>query len=143
MSPVIMAAAVVLSAALVVIAAIHLVWALGIWWPVPDETRLARAVVGTEGVTRMPGAIPCSIVVVALLFASAWPWFMAAGDAPLGRLGGWVLTGVFFLRGGLSYTPFWRRLAPEDPFARLDRTLYGPICLALGAGFLVVTAGTG
>ena len=45
------------SAALIVIAAVHLLWALGFWWPIKDEAALARAVVGTKGIDRMPGAV--------------------------------------------------------------------------------------
>jgi len=122
--------AVVFSAALVAIAGIHVTWALGLWWPLGDETRLARAVVGTRGITRMPGPVPCALVAVALMFGAAWPWIA----------GGWLwwagtaaLALVFLGRGAASYVPAMRSLAPEEPFATLDRTWYAPLCLTLGA----------
>ncbi len=129
--------ALILSVILVILAAIHLLWALGYWWPVRDEAQLARTVVGTEGIAKMPNAAQCSFVVVALLFAAAWPWLMAEDTAPLGTLGGWVLTAVFLGRGIAGYIPAWRRLTPEQPFASLDQTLYSPLCLALGLGFAI------
>lgn len=131
--------ALTLSFVLVMIAAVHLLWALGYWWPVRSETALARTVVGAEGIERMPNAAQCSFVVVALLFAAAWPWLMADGVAPFGALGGWVLTGVFLGRGVAGFVPAWRRLTPEQPFATLDQKFYSPLCLALGAGFAIFT----
>ena len=126
----------ILSAVLVVVAAFHLCWSLGVWVPAGDEARLARAVYGTQGVERMPGPVACSLVTVALLFAAAWPWFP---DGWLTRLGLVVLTLVFVGRGMVAYTSFWRRLAPTEPFATLDRRFYAPLCLILGAGFLILT----
>ncbi len=128
----------VLSAVLIVLAALHLLWALGWWFPLAEERALARAVVGARGIERMPGAVPSSLVVVALLFAAAWPWF---GPSGLKTSGLAALTLVFLGRGAASYLPAWRRIVPEQPFATLDRRAYGPLCLALGAGFLILTYG--
>ena len=127
-----------LSAVLVVLAAFHLLWALGYWMPIRDEAALARAVLGRPGVTRMPGAVPTAAVAVALMLAAAWPWFAAS---PLTLLGLWVIAAVFLIRGGVPWLLAWRRLTPEEPFASLDRTLYGPLCLILGAGFLILATG--
>ncbi len=127
-----------LSFVLIVLAALHLMWALGWWFPIREEAALARAVVGTRGVTEMPGAAATSLVVVALLFAAAWPWF------PPNRLTGMGLAGlatVFVARGVAGYLPSWRARMPEEPFATLDRRYYAPLCLALGAGFLILTFG--
>jgi hypothetical protein len=44
---------------------------------------------------------------------------------------------VFLLRGAVTYMPFWRRVAPEQPFARLDRQYYAPLCLLIGVGLLI------
>ena len=38
----------------------------------------------------------------------------------------------------MGLMPFWRRLTPEMPFARLDLRYYSPLCLALGAGLVVL-----
>ena len=45
---------------------------------------------------------------------------------------------AFLARGILGFMPWWRRLAPEQPFARLDRRFYSPLCLLIAAGFLVL-----
>lgn len=123
------------SAGLVVIAAIHLVWALGIWWPLNDEAALARAVVGTKGITKMPGAVACSLVVVAMLFAAAWPWFPAS---PFKAFGLFIIALVFQLRAILAYAPFMKRACPEQPFRRLDETYYAPLCIFFGMVFMVL-----
>ncbi|MGR3466460.1 MAG: hypothetical protein ACU0CI_01160, partial [Shimia sp.] len=58
------------SATLLLIAALHALWALRIWWPIREEAALARAVVGTEGITRMPGPAWTWPVVAALIAAA-------------------------------------------------------------------------
>ncbi|GHC53564.1 DUF3995 domain-containing protein [Neogemmobacter tilapiae] len=127
--------AMLLTLTLGLIAALHLLWGFGFWFPIRDEARLARTVVGAKGIVEMPGAVPCALVVVALLFGISvihWPDVTARG---------WLLraaAGVFLLRGLASYAPVWRRLVPEQPFARLDRAFYGPLGLAIGVGLLEV-----
>lgn len=125
------------SAVLIVIAAIHLLWALGYWWPIRDEAALARAVVGTRGITRMPGAAPTAAVVVALMFAAAWPWFPDGGFKAFGLV---VIALVFQLRCVVTYTPFWQRLSPEQPFRRLDETRYAPLIGGLGLVYMMLAA---
>ncbi len=117
---------------LLMIAALHLLWAIGYWFPIRDEAALVRAVVGAAGTRKMPGAVPCALVVVALLFAVMclwWPHSMARSLA-LGAIGA-----VFVARGAVAYAGFWRRLTPIEPFATLDRRYYGPLCLLIGLGF--------
>lgn len=123
------------SALLIVIAAMHLLWALGIWWPIKDEAALARAVVGTKGVTKMPGAVPCALVVVALMFAAAWPWFAPSTFKTLGLF---ALAFVFQIRAVTAYSPIMKRIAPEQPFRRLDEAYYAPLCIFLGLVFMVL-----
>ncbi len=123
----------VLTFVLLVIAALHLLWAIGYWFPIKDEAALARAVVGAKGMEKMPGAVPCALVVVALLFAIMclwWPQSMVRSLA-VGAIGA-----VFLVRGAVAYTAFWRRLTPVEPFATLDRRYYAPLCLVLGLGFI-------
>ncbi len=131
--------AILLTLSLGVVALLHLAWALGLWWPISDEVELARTVVGAKDIDRMPGAVACSLVVVALMAAAVWPWYMAEGTAPFGHLGGWVIGLVFLLRGVATFVPAWQRLTPEQPFARLDRRVYAPFCLVLGALYLLYT----
>ncbi|TNF58522.1 MAG: DUF3995 domain-containing protein [Rhodobacteraceae bacterium] len=119
-------------------AALHLLWAIGYWMPLRDEAALSRAVLGRRDVARMPGAVPCALVAVALFFAALlphWTWF--PGRVPL--LG--LIAAAFVLRGLAAYAPPWRRLVPEEPFATLDRRYYGPFCLTLGILFLFTFLG--
>lgn len=129
------ALALLASAILIVVAAVHLLWALGYWWPIRDEAALARAVVGTRGITKMPGAVACSLVVVALLFAAAWPWFPDGGIKTFGLF---AIALVFQLRAIAAYSPLMKRIAPEQPFRRFDETYYAPLCILLGLIFMVL-----
>ncbi len=125
-----------LSGLLLIPAALHLLWAIGFWTPIRDEAQLARAVVGAPGITRMPGALACAVVAVGLFFAALLPhlgWF------PLRTQLLTVFGAIFVLRGGAAFLPAWRKLVPEQPFASLDRRLYGPLCLLIGTGFLILT----
>lgn len=124
------------SALLLPAAALHLLWALGFWIPIRNEAQLARAVVGARGITRMPGAVPCALVAVALFFAALLPhlsWF------PYRHLLLSSFAMVFLLRGAAAYLPIWRAMVPEQPFATLDTRLYGPLCLIIGASLLILT----
>ena len=127
--------ALILSAVLIVVAAVHLLWALGWWFPIRDEAALVKAVVGIKDAERMPGPIPCAVVVACLLIAAGLPWI---ADGWLRQSGLVISATVFLIRGILPWRPFWRRMTPQEPFATLDRRYYGPMCLALGAGFAVL-----
>jgi hypothetical protein len=43
-------------------------------------------------------------------------------------------------RGLATYTAPWRRGHPLEPFATRDRWVYGPLSIALGAGFLLLVS---
>ncbi|PSL21199.1 DUF3995 domain-containing protein [Shimia abyssi] len=127
--------ATLLSVALIIPAALHLLWAVGYWTPIRDETALARATVGAKGITQMPGPVPCAVVAVALFFAAILP------HIPSFPMHGLLMTGaatVFLLRGIATYTPHWRKLFCEDPFATLDQRFFGPLILAIGAAFVIL-----
>lgn len=127
----------ILCIALAAIALLHTAWAIGLWVPIRDEARLVRAVVGANGATRMPGAIPCALVASGLLIVIM---SLAADPSALRVV---ILVGagaVLTIRGCLAWVPFWRRMTPVEPFATLDRTIFGPLCIALGVGLLVVAA---
>ena len=124
---------------LIALALLHLAWALRLWIPIRDETRLARATVGLRGITTMPPPGPCIVVAAALLFAAALPFAPNLPAQPLLTL---AAAAVFGLRSAITYLPAWRARFTEEPFARLDRRAYGPLCLALGAA-LALPALTG
>ena len=125
----------VLSAVLLAIAGVHILWGIGFWWPIRDERRLVAAVVGFKDAERMPGAIPCALVAVALIAAAWWPWF---GPGAVRQAGLIIAATVFAVRGILPWRPFWRAMTPQQPFARLDRWAYGPACLALALSFALM-----
>jgi hypothetical protein len=133
----------VLAAPLVLIAALHVYWGIGGIWPGTDRKSCARAVVGFAGVETMPSAgaalavaamiIASALIVLALadVFASPFDQAQLAGAA-------FFIALAFLGRGLAGFTPAWRRLTPEMPFARLDVRYYSPLCLLLGAGFVVL-----
>jgi len=51
---------------------------------------------------------------------------------------GVLLAIVFIARGILGYTPGWRARFPTEPFATLDRKNYSPLCLWIGAGYIIL-----
>jgi len=133
----------ILSAALLLVTAAHVYWGIGGIWPGTDKASCARAVVGFRGVDAMPSPFACFCVAACLGLATLWPLaleglFATPFDRP-GLAAAAVLIGLVFLgRGILGFTPWWRRLAPEQPFAWLDRRYYSPLCLLVGAGFIVL-----
>jgi hypothetical protein len=131
---------------LLAICVLHALWAVGSHFPAPDEAALARMVTGFPGSDRMPPRAASFGVALATLAAGLFGLALA-GIQPfplpfwLGLLGGIALSVVFLGRGFITYTRGWRKLTPEQPFAKLDRQLYGPLCLLLGTGFALLTKG--
>lgn len=117
------------------VAALHLAWALRIWWPVTDEAQLARTVVGSRNIARMPAPLACAGVVAALSAAAVWLWLPRHWLVSLGLA---AMTGVFVLRGLVTYTPLADRFFVEEPFRSLNRHYYSPLCLLIGAGLAVL-----
>jgi hypothetical protein len=130
-----MVLAAALTTVLLLVAALHVAWGIGLWIPLTDEAALTRAAVGQRGRVTMPGAVPCALVAVALIAAAWLPWWAPGALRTAGLAG---CAAVFLARGTLAYTAAWRRRVPAEPFATLDRRAYGPLCLALGAGFLAL-----
>ncbi|MEO0322452.1 MAG: DUF3995 domain-containing protein [Myxococcota bacterium] len=132
-------AALVSAAVLVALAVLHLYWARGGRWPGTDEASLARTVVGVPGADRMPGPLACVAVALALAVAATLP-LAAQGlvgvPIPAGgvRVLTWLAAGVFALRGlGGFFEARFRGGPPVEPFHRLNRQLYSPLCLVLAA----------
>jgi hypothetical protein len=125
---------------LLMVALAHFFWALGSTWPIKNETLLAQTVVGLPGITRMPNRFVTFIVSLLILAAGIVALSLAdhsSGGWPLTALG-IVLAAIFIGRGILGYTPGWRARFPTEPFATLDRKNYSPLCLWIGAGFLIL-----
>ena len=60
-----------------------------------------------------------------------------AGDWWL-TLIGVALAAVFLGRGALGYTAGWHASHPVEPFVTNDRRVYSPLCLIVGAGFVIL-----
>lgn len=130
-----------LTAVLMIIALLHLAWGLGLRWPVADEARLAATVIGIRGQTRMPTLIPCLVVSLGLMALVALVFRHVLAPGRLSQSAMVAAAAVFLTRGLLAWLPVWRRLTPQQPFARLDQVLYGPLCLLLSAGLAAVALG--
>jgi hypothetical protein len=131
---------------LAVIAALHAVWGFGLRWPVRDERSLVALVIGATGRNRMPAMAQCLIAAAAIFAAGVVALALAGVIAvPLPEImitAAGVLTALVFAGRGLAaYVPAWRRRYGQQPFATLDRNWYGPLCLLLAAGFIVLTIG--
>ncbi|MBV5262480.1 DUF3995 domain-containing protein [Pinisolibacter aquiterrae] len=128
---------------LTIVALLHAYWAFGGRWPGHDEPSLARMVVGSKGITAMPARGPTLAVAVVIFLAGVVA--LARVDLVpvplppmLQSVAVTVLAVVFLGRGIASFTPWFRASQSEEPFATLDRRLYGPLCLASGTGFAVL-----
>jgi hypothetical protein len=125
---------------LLMVAIAHFAWSFGNTWPIRSEELLVQTVVGTPGATRMPNRL--LILVMAVLVLAAGVIALALADNTSGglllTLAGIVLAAIFLGRGVLGYTPAWRARHPVEPFATLDRRNYSPLCLWIGAGFLIL-----
>jgi len=129
---------------LIAIAAIHAYWGLGGVWPGSDAADCARRVGGFRNARAMPGPGPSFAVAAALLLAAIVAVVGSRGPsvayAPLSGIFALGAAAVFLGRGIAGYTPAWRRLTPEMPFARYDVRYYSPLCLAIGAAFLIIAS---
>lgn len=127
-----------LIAVLGAVAVVHALWGAGVWFPLRNEEKLVRAVVGATDATRMPGPIPCGVVsgaLVAVIIALTAPESFPR-DILLG-----VAAAALILRGLLAWLPLWRRMTSREPFATLDQFAYGPLCLITGSGIAFVVLG--
>ena len=136
----------ILGAVLFAIGLLHAYWGLGGVWPGTDAAACARTVGGFPGANSMPSAFACFAVAVVLaiaaLVAPAAAGIFATPFQRTALAGVAMMVAVVFIgRGIAGFTPAWRRLTPEQPFARLDQTYYSPLCLAIGAGYAIVAIG--
>lgn len=112
-------------------AALHIAWALGSTWPARDEQELADLVVGDNRGAMPP--VAATVGVAGALGVASW----AVCRQARGRGGratrtiGLVASAALLARGGLGFFVF-AHSTPE--FARWNKRLYSPLCLALGAG---------
>ena len=132
-----------LSAVLLLITALHAYWGIGGIWPGKDAASCAHTVAGFRGVDEMPSPAASFAVAACLGLATLWPLALEGVFAsPFPKEGlaatALLIALVFLGRGIAGFTPWWRRLTPEQPFARLDQRYYSPLCLLIGAGFAIL-----
>lgn len=112
------------------VAALHVVWATGHPWPLATRKEFAETIL-SRGEDLPPAA--ASLLVAGGLGAAA-----AAAARPTSsprRALALATAGALLLRSSsLVLAPVLPKAHPK--FARADRRLYAPLCLALGAGIL-------
>nr|WP_318528236.1 DUF3995 domain-containing protein [Mesorhizobium sp. ZC-5] len=129
--------------ALFAIAALHAYWGFGGVWPGTDAASCARTVAGFRGVDTMPGpgasfAVTAALAAAALIVLVQGGWILPPLPGALFTLAAIGAALVFLGRGIAGFTPAWRRLTPEQPFARLDVRYYSPLCLLIGLALLLL-----
>ena len=128
------------------IAALHPAWGFSARWPTHDERGVVALVIGTTGRSRMPSQAHC-VIAAAAIFAAGLVELALAGvisvpvSAPLTCAASVLAALVFAARGIAAYIPAWRRHFAQELIASLDRNWYGPLCLLLAAGFIVLAIG--
>ena len=135
--------AIILFSLLCLIGLAHLVWAMGVTWPYRDEKSLARAVVGTRDIEKMPPRWASVFVAIFLFIGGVWALSLrqlAPITIPqtLNFLGGAGLAAIFGLRGVFGIFPAFEKMSPEQPFLRLNRRYYSPLCFLIGVGFALL-----
>lgn len=135
--PVAPLAAMLAAALFLVIAALHAYWAAGGFWPGRDAESLARTVVGGSPGTRFPGraatwAVSAVLLVGAAVVLSAAGVVALPGPAWPARAAALAGAAVLVVRGLVGFVE--ARLRPDSvgsPYARLNVTVYSPLCLFL------------
>jgi len=117
------------------IGALHVSWARGGCWPYADEGDFRLKLLPPGAPSPGAGAtwaVAALLTVAAVLVAGsalgAGHWVFVAGS--YGVVGVLALRGV----GGLVVSGM---IKPRSPFARMDRRLYSPLCVALAVGALL------
>jgi hypothetical protein len=138
-----MALSAIVALLLFAIAALHAYWGFGGVWPGTDAASCAKTIAGFRGANTMPGpgaslAVTAALAVAALIALVRGGWILPPLPGALFALGAIGAALVFLGRGIAGFTPAWRRLTPEQPFARLDVRYYSPLCLLIGLALLLL-----
>lgn len=133
-----------IAGALALLSALHVTWAFSSW-PLPDRSRFAEVVVGTDP-DRVPSA-GATLTVAGLLASAALLVARCAAPGPrrspgrIAFLGTRSVAGVLVARavGGFVVSGSGLVDAPAT-YRRLDLAVYSPLCLVLGVGAARVAA---
>jgi len=125
---------------LAAIAAFHVAWGFGTTFPAANRDDLFHLVVGATRQTEMPSLPQCLAAAAAIFLAGATALLVA--DIVRLPLPSWLVTAggvavasIFAGRGVAPYTSTWRRRFSKQPFATMDQSWYGPLCLLLAVCF--------
>ncbi len=132
---------------LAAIAALHTYWAFGGLWPAESTLELVKTVIGAPDWSQMPSR-QMTMMVAGLIFAAGLVALVAGDVIALGsgragvrwvaRIGVAVLALVFLARGAAGYLVARDDWVRTEPFATYDLFLYSPLCLAIGAAFVIL-----
>lgn len=128
---------------LTAIAAAHVVWGFGVNWPAANRNDLFHLVVGATGRSQMP-TLPQCLAAATAIFLAGFSALIVADIVlvPLPRflvtILGVLVALVFAVRGVAPYTSPWRRRFSKQPFATMDQSWYGPLCLLLAVCFVIL-----
>jgi hypothetical protein len=128
---------------LTAIAVAHLMWAFGSRWPARNERELVAQVIGRTGQRQMPPPFQCALAALAIFLAGVSAlvvsnFLIVPLPAPAITMLGFVVAAIFGVRGLAAYHPVWRETFSQEPFATMDRTKFGPLCLLFALGFAVM-----
>ena len=124
---------------LVALAALHVIWARGGHWPLSDRDALFERVT-PPGMAR-PGPPETWLIAVLLAAGAVLVALSAIGVDTWITFAGTMVVGIVLLLrglGGLVVSGLWRT---DSTFARLDRRVFAPLCLALALGAAVSLPG--
>lgn len=122
---------------LAAIGGVHVYWAFGGVWPAKTRVELADTVIGHQ---EMPGSLPTIIVAILMFGLAAFGPILVWGDGAfiawtIVKWMTWAIAAVFFLRALATFVMPWF-IEANQPFRRLDKKIYAPLCILLGIGFL-------
>ena len=135
--------AVIVFLTLAAIAAAHVAWGFGVNWPAANRNDLFHLVVGATGRADMP-TLPQCLAAAAAIFLAGFSALLVADivklplPASLVTIIGVLVALVFAGRGVAPYTSAWRRRFSRQPFATMDQSWYGPLCLLLAVCFVIL-----
>jgi len=127
------------SGVLALLALLHVGWGCGSSVPFRSRRDLADAVVGS---TAVPPPVACFAVAGALTTGAVLVVDEALLPPPLRRTALVGMAGILGVRGVLGLAGRTALIAvgsDSDRFVRLDRRIYGPLCLGLSMGSLMAT----
>ena len=116
------------------VAVVHVAWGRGSTFPYQTRAELNDAVIGRDA-TPSPAA--CNAVAAALTAAALLVGRAGTGGGRLSRVGAGGVAAVLAVRAAFGLAGRTDMLVPGSAsaqFRRLDRRVFGPLCLALATG---------